>query len=79
MQVDQGTTEFFSIQGGVRQGCVLSLGLFNLYSEYIKKMGELADKVPAIARVRWKMKTTTQADGTAVLVESKDGIIEPIK
>jgi hypothetical protein len=37
VQVHQGTTELFPIQKGVRQGCNLSPGLFNVYSEYIIK------------------------------------------
>ena len=30
-----GTTDWFKIGKGVRQGCILSLCLFNLYGEYI--------------------------------------------
>ena len=30
-----GTTDWFKIGKGVRQGCILSLCLFNLYAEYI--------------------------------------------
>ena len=30
-----GTTDWFQIGKGVRQGCILSLRLFNLYAEYI--------------------------------------------
>ena len=30
-----GTTDWFQIGKGVRQGCILSLCLFNLYAEYI--------------------------------------------
>ena len=30
-----GTTDWFQLGKGVRQGCRLSLGLFNLYAEYI--------------------------------------------
>ena len=30
-----GTTDWFQIGKGVRQGCILSPCLFNLYSEYI--------------------------------------------
>jgi hypothetical protein len=30
VQVDQGTTGCFPIQNGVRQGCIISAGLFNL-------------------------------------------------
>ena len=30
-----GTTDWFQIGKGVHQGCILSLGLFNFYAEYI--------------------------------------------
>ena len=30
-----GTTDWFQIGKGIRQGCILSLCLFNLYAEYI--------------------------------------------
>ena len=33
-----GTTDWFQIGKGVRQGCILSSCLFNLYAEYIMKM-----------------------------------------
>ena len=32
-----GTTDWFQIGKGVRQGCILSLCLFNLYAEYIMR------------------------------------------
>ena len=34
----QGTTDWFQIGKGVRQGCLLSPCLFNLYAEYIREM-----------------------------------------
>ena len=33
----QGTTDWFQIGKGVRQGCILSPCLFNLYAEYIMR------------------------------------------
>ena len=32
-----GTTDWFQIEKGVRQGCMLSPCLFNLYAEYIMR------------------------------------------
>ena len=35
VRTGHGTTDWFQIGKGVRQGCLLSLCLFNLYAEYI--------------------------------------------
>ena len=35
VRTEQGTTDWFQIRKGVRQGCILSPCLFNLYGEYI--------------------------------------------
>ena len=35
VKTEHGTTDWFQIGKGVRQGCILSLCLFNLYAEYI--------------------------------------------
>ena len=35
LRTGHGTTELFQIQKGVRQGCILSPCLFNLYAAYI--------------------------------------------
>ena len=36
-----GTTDWFQIGKGVRQGCILSPCLFNFYAEYIMRNAEL--------------------------------------
>ena len=38
-----GTTDWFQIGKGVRQGCILSLCLFNLYAEYIMRNAGLEE------------------------------------
>jgi len=51
LQLYYGTTEWFPIQKGVRQGCIPSPGLFNLYSQYTIKTGEIGDMVTGIGEV----------------------------
>jgi len=50
-QVAYGTTEWFPIKNSTRQGCILSPGLFNLYSDYIIKTGGVGDMVTGIGKV----------------------------
>ena len=38
-----GTTDWFQIRKGVRQGCILSPCLFNLYAEYIMRNAGLGE------------------------------------
>ena len=40
---EHGTTDWFKIGKGVRQGCILSPCLFNLYAEYIMRNPGLDD------------------------------------
>ena len=37
VRIGHGTTDWFQIGKGVRQGCILSPCLFNLYAEYIMR------------------------------------------
>ena len=43
IRTGHGTTDWFQIGKGVRQGCVLSSCLFNLYAEYIMRNAELEE------------------------------------
>ena len=54
-----GTTEWFRIEKGVRQSCILSPCLFNLYAEYIMEMlGWINHKLESIL----PGETTTTSD-----------------
>ena len=43
VRTGHGTTDWFQIGKGVRQGCILSPCLFNLYAEYIMRNGGLEE------------------------------------
>ena len=43
VSIGHGTTEWFQIRKGVRQGCILSPCLFNSYAEYIMRKAELEE------------------------------------
>ena len=43
VRTGHGTTDLFQIGKGVHQGCILSLCLFNLYTEYIMRNARLGE------------------------------------
>ena len=43
VRTGHGTTDWFQRGKGVRQGCILSPCLFNLYAEYIMRNAELEE------------------------------------
>ena len=43
VRTGHGTTDWFQIGKGVRQGCILSLCLLNLYAEYIMRNAGLEE------------------------------------
>ena len=48
VRTGHGTTDWFQIGKGVRQGCILSSCLFNLYAEYIMRNAGLEEAYPGI-------------------------------
>ena len=43
VRTGHGTTDWFQIEKGVRQGCTLSLCLFNFYAEYVMRNAGLEE------------------------------------
>ena len=56
VRTGHGTTDWFQIGKGVRQGCILSPCLFNCYAEYIMRNAGL---VEAQAGIKIARKNTT--------------------
>ena len=67
-----GTTDWFQIGKGVRQGCILSPCLFNLYAEYIMRNIELEEAQAGIKIARRNINNLRYADDTTHMEESKE-------
>ena len=67
-----GTTDWFQIGKGVRQGCILSPCLFNLYAEYIMRNAGLNEAQAGI-KIAWRnINNLTYAYDTTVRAESEE-------
>ena len=66
------TTNWFQIGKGVRQGCILSPSLFNLYSEYIMPTAELDEAQAGIQIAGRNINNLRYADGTTLMAESEE-------
>ena len=70
--VGTGTTDWFQIGKGVRQGCILSPCLFNLYAEYIMRNTGLEEAQAGIKISRRNINTLRYADETTLKAESEE-------
>ena len=67
-----GTTDWFQIGKGVRQGCILSPYLFNFYAEYIMRNAELEEAQAGIKIAGRNINNLRYADDTTLNTESKE-------
>ena len=67
-----GTTDWFQIGKGVRQGCILLSCLFNLYAEYIMRNARLEEAQAGIKVARRNINTQRYADDTSLIAESEE-------
>ena len=65
-------TDWFQIRKGVRQGCILSPCLFNLYAEYIMQNVGLNEAQAGIKIARRNINNLRYADNTTLMAESKE-------
>ena len=67
-----GTTDWFQIGKGVRQGCILSPCLFNLYAEYIMRNAGLDEAQAGIKISRRNINNLIYADDTTLMAETEE-------
>ena len=72
VRIRHGTTDWFQIGKGVCQGCILSLCLFNLYTEYIMQNVGLDETQAGIKIAVININNLRYADNTSLMAESEE-------
>ena len=72
VRTGHGTTDWFQKGKGVRQGCMLSLCLFNLYAEYIMRNTGLDEAQAGIKIAGRNINNLRYADDTTLMAESEE-------
>ena len=72
VRTGHGTTDWFQIGKGVRQGCILSPCLFNLYAEYITQNARLDEAQAGIKIARRNINKLRYADDTTLMAEREE-------
>ena len=72
VRTGHGTTDWFQIGKGVRQGYILSPCLFNLYAEYIMRNAGLDEAQTGIKIAGRNINNLRYADETTLMAESEE-------
>ena len=72
VRTGHGKKDWFKIGKGVHQGCILSLCLFNLYAEYIKRNAGLDEAQTGIKISGRNINNFRYADDSTLMAESKE-------
>ena len=72
VRTGHGTTDWFQIEKGVRQGCILSPCLFTLHAEYIMRNTGLEEAQARIKTAGRNINNLRYADDTTLLAESEE-------
>ena len=70
--VGHGTTDWFQIGKGVRQGCILSPCLFNFHAEYIMRNAGPEETQAGIKIAGRNISNLRYADDTTLMAESEE-------
>ena len=71
VRTGHGTTDWFQVRKGGRQGCILSLCLFNLYAEYIMQNAGLDEAQAGIKIAGRNINNLRYADDNTLVAESE--------
>ena len=74
VRTEHGTTGWFQIGKGVRQGCMLSPCLYNLYAEYIMRNAGLEEAQAGSKIARRNINNLRYADDTTLMAESEEEV-----
>ena len=72
VRTGHGTTDWFQIGKGVRQGCILSPCLFTLYAEYMMQKAGMDEAQVGIKIARRNINNLRYADDTTLMAESEE-------
>ena len=72
VSTEDGTTDWFQFGKGLRQGCILSPCLFNLYAEYIMRNAGLEETQAGIKTAGRNINKFRYADTTTLMAESEE-------
>ena len=75
VRTGHGTTDWFQIGKGVRQGCILSPCLFNLYAEYIIRNIGPDETQAGIKFARRNINNLRYADDITLMAESEEELM----
>ena len=67
-----GKTDWFQIGKGIRQGCLWSPSLFNLYAEYIMRNARLDEAQAEIKIAQRNINNLRYADDTTLMAETRE-------
>ena len=71
VRTGHGTTDWFQIGKGIRQGCILSPFLFNLYAEYIMRNARLGEAQAGIKIAGRNISNLRYADDPTLIAERR--------
>ena len=82
VRTEHGTTDWLQIGKGVRQGCILSPCLFNLYAEYFMRNTRVDEPQVGIKIAGRNINNLRYADDTTLMAESEEelkGLLMKVK